>query len=48
MGVQKDGEVRVVDVFDKRFGIWSSEEGLSMNTMQGEINYLRYMNMTKQ
>jgi len=46
MGVQKDGEVRVVDVFDKRFGIWSSEEGLSMNTMG--INYLRYMNMNKQ
>ena len=48
MGVQKDGEVRVVDVFDKSFGIWSSEEGLSMNAMQGEINYLRYMNMNKQ
>jgi len=48
MGVQKDGEVRVVDVFDKRFGIWSSKEGLSMNITQGEINYLRYMNMNKQ
>jgi len=49
MGIQKDGEFRVVDLLDKRFGIWSSEKGLSMNTRRGtKINYLQYMDMNKE